>query len=41
MAEKGLRKTIAYLMEHLKLGSLESYEWIPGKDIISDIFTKT
>ena len=41
MAEKGLRKAIAYLKEHLKLGSVESYGWIQGKDIIADILTKT
>ena len=41
MAEKGLRKAIAYLKEHLKLGSVESYGWIQGKDIIVDILTKT
>ena len=27
VAEKGLRKSIAYLKEHLKLGSLEGYGW--------------
>ena len=41
MAKKGLRKAIAYLKEHLKLGSVESYGWIQGKDIIADILTKT
>ena len=41
VAEKGLRKAIAYLKEHLKLGSVESYGWIQGKDIIADILTKT
>ena len=41
VAEKGLRKAIAYLKEHLKLGSVESYGWIQGKDIIVDILTKT
>ena len=41
MAEKGLRKAIAYLKEHLKLGSVEIYGWIQGKDIIVDILTKT
>ena len=41
VAEKGLRKAIAYLKENLKLGSVESYEWIQGKDIIADILTKT
>ena len=41
VAEKGLRKSIAYLKEHLKLGSVESYGWIEGKDIIADILTKT
>ena len=41
VAEKGLRKSIAYLKEHLKLGSVESYGWIQGKDIIADILTKT
>ena len=41
MAEKGLRKAVAYLKEHLKLGSVESYGWIQGKDIIADILTKT
>merc|ERR1712112_146486 len=41
VAEKGLRKAIAYLKEHLKLGSVESYGWIEGKDIIADILTKT
>merc|ERR1712240_404550 len=40
VAEKGLRKSIAYLKEHLKLGSVESYGWIEGKDIIADILTK-
>ena len=30
VAEKGLRKAIAYLKEHLKLGSVESYGWIQG-----------
>ena len=28
VAEKGLRKAIAYLKEHLKLGSVERYGWI-------------
>ena len=41
VAEKGLRKSVAYLKEHLKLGSVESYGWIEGKDIIADILTKT
>ena len=41
VAEKGLRKAIAYLKEHLKLGSVESYGFIQGKDIIADILTKT
>ena len=41
VAEKGLRKSIAYLKEHLKLGSVESYGWIEGKNIIEDILTKT
>ena len=41
IAEKGLRKSIAYLKEHLKLGSVESYGWIEGKEIIADILTKT
>ena len=27
VAEKGLRKSIAYLKEHLKLGSVESYNY--------------
>ena len=40
VAEKGLRKSIAYLKEHLKLGSVESYGWIEGKDIIVDILMK-
>jgi len=29
------------LKEHLKLGSVESYGWIEGKEIIADILTKT
>ena len=41
VAEKGLRKAIAYLKEYLKLGSVESYGWIEGKEIIADILTKT
>ena len=41
MAEKGLRKSVAYLKEHLKLGSAESYGWMEGKDIIVDILIKT
>ena len=41
VVEKGLRKSVAYLKEHLKLGSVESYGWIEGKDIIADILTKT
>ena len=40
VAEKGLRKATAYLTEHLKLGSVESYGWIQGKDIVADILTK-
>ena len=38
VAEKG---SIAYLKEHLKLGSVESYRWIEGKDFNGDIQTKT
>ena len=41
VAEKGLRTAISYLKEHLKFGSVESYGWIQGKDIIVDILTKT
>ena len=41
VAEKVLRKAITYLKGHLKLGSVESYGWIQGKDIIVDILTKT
>ena len=41
MAEKGLRKAVAYLKEHLKLGSVEKYAWLEGEDIIADILTKT
>ena len=41
VAEKGLRKAVAYLSEHLKLGSVERYAWIQGKDVIVDIWTKT
>ena len=41
VAEKGLRKAVAYLKEHLKLGSVEKYAWIEGKDIVADILTKT
>ena len=41
VAEKGLRKTVAYLKEHLKLGSVERYAWIQGKDLIADKLTKT
>merc|ERR1712002_752807 len=41
IAEKGLRKSIAYLKEQLKLGKVESYSWIEGKEIIADILTKT
>ena len=29
------------MKEHLKLGSVESYGWIQGKDNIADILTKT
>ena len=28
VAEKGLRKAIAYLKEHLKIGSVERHGWI-------------
>ena len=41
IAEKGLRKSIAYLKEQLKLGKVESYSWIEGNHIIADILTKT
>merc|ERR1712002_293734 len=41
IAEKGLRKSIAYLKEQLKLGKVESYSWIEGNEIIADILTKT
>ena len=41
VTEKGLRKAVAYLNDHLKLGSVERYAWIQGKDIIADILTKT
>ena len=41
VAEKGLRKAVAYLKEHLKLGSVERYAWMQGIDIIADILTKT
>ena len=41
VAEKGLRKAIAYLKEHLKIGSIESYGWIQGKDMSADILTTT
>ena len=41
MGEKGLRKAVTYLKEHLKLGSKEKYVWIEGKDIVADILTKT
>ena len=41
VAEKGLRKVIAYLKEHRKLESVESYGWIQGKDILADILIKT
>ena len=41
VAEKGLRKAIACFKEHLKLGIIESYGWIQGKDIIANILTKT
>ena len=41
VVEKGLRKSIAYLKEHLKLGSVESYGRIEGKNIIADIPMKT
>ena len=37
VAEKGLRKAVAYLKEYLKLGSVEKYTWIKGKGIIVDI----
>ena len=41
VAEKGLRKVVAYLKEFLKLGSGEKYVWIEGKEIIVDVLTKT
>ena len=41
VVEKGQGKAIVYSKEHLKLGSVESYEWIQVKDIIADILTKT
>ena len=41
VAEKGLRKSVAYLKEHLKLGSVESYGWIECQYITVDILTKT
>ena len=31
VAEKGLRNTMAYLKEYLKLGSVERYAWIQVK----------
>ena len=40
MAEKGLRKVGAYLIEHLKLGSVERYAWIQGKEIMVNILAK-
>ena len=41
VAEKGLRKAVAYSKKILKLGSVERYARIKGKNIIVDILTKT
>lgn len=41
VAEKGLRKAVVYLKEHLKLGSVYKYPWIKGKDIVVEILTET
>ena len=38
VAKKGLRKAVAYLKDHLKLGSVERYAWIQGKDTLSEIY---
>ena len=40
VSKKGLKKSVAYLKEHLKLGSVEKYIWIEGKDVIAEILTK-
>ena len=32
---------VAYLKEFFKLGSIEKYAWIEGKEIIADVLTKT
>ena len=41
VAEKGLRKPEAYLKRFLKLGCVEKYAWIEGKEIIADVLTNT
>ena len=40
VAEKRLRKVVAYLKEHFKLKSVERYASIQGKDLIADALTK-
>ena len=38
--EKSLRQSVAALKQHLKDAEVDRYSWIPGNEIVADVFTK-
>ena len=40
MEEKTLRQSVASLKQNLEDAEVESFSWIPGNEIVVDVFTK-